>query len=92
VAREAATGYLWLYRGNGTGGWLPRVRIGTGWQGMNLIETVGDFNGDGAPGRHRAPGLHRRPAAVPRQRQGRLARFRPHRDRLAEHECHLRAG
>jgi hypothetical protein len=47
VARETATGYLWLYRGNGTGGWLPRVRIGTGWQGMNLIETVGDFNGDG---------------------------------------------
>ena len=30
LARERATGYLWLYPGNGTGGSLPRVRIGTG--------------------------------------------------------------
>jgi FG-GAP-like repeat len=46
LAREASTGYLWLYRGNGTGGWLPRMRIGTGWNGMNAIVGPGDFNGD----------------------------------------------
>ena len=48
LAREASTGYLWLYKGNGKGGWiLPRVRIGTGWNGMNAIVGAGDFNGDG---------------------------------------------
>jgi hypothetical protein len=46
VTRETATGYLWLYPGNGRGGWLPRVRIGRGWQGMDVIVGVGDFNGD----------------------------------------------
>ncbi|MBJ2120950.1 VCBS repeat-containing protein [Arthrobacter sp. MSA 4-2] len=46
LAREAATGYLWLYRGNGTGGWLPRVRVGTGWNVFNSIVGPGDFNGD----------------------------------------------
>jgi hypothetical protein len=47
IARERATGYLWLYPGNGRGGWLPRVRIGTGWLGLDRLETLGDFNGDG---------------------------------------------
>jgi hypothetical protein len=38
LARERATGYLWLYRGNGRGGWLlPRVRMGSGWLGMDRI-------------------------------------------------------
>lgn len=46
LAREAATGYLWLYRGNGTGGWLPRVRVGHGWNAINSIVGPGDFNGD----------------------------------------------
>jgi hypothetical protein len=46
IAREATTGYLWLYPGNGRGGWLPRVRIGRGWQGMDAIVGVGDFDGD----------------------------------------------
>jgi hypothetical protein len=46
MARESSTGYLWLYRGNGTGGWLPRVKIGTGWNVMNAIVGPGDFNGD----------------------------------------------
>ena len=23
LARESSTGYLWLYPGNGSGGWLP---------------------------------------------------------------------
>jgi hypothetical protein len=47
LARERTTGYLWLYPGNGRGGWLPRVQIGRGWQVMNALETPGDFNGDG---------------------------------------------
>ncbi|WP_241521727.1 FG-GAP-like repeat-containing protein [Arthrobacter pityocampae] len=46
LAREAATGYLWLYRGSGTGGWLPRVRVGSGWNGFSSIVGPGDFNGD----------------------------------------------
>jgi hypothetical protein len=48
LARESLTGYLWLYPGNGTGGWLPRVRYGGGWNGFNALETPGDFNGDGS--------------------------------------------
>ena len=30
VARKAATGDLWLYPGNGRGGWLPPTRVGPG--------------------------------------------------------------
>lgn len=37
LARSAATGELWRYPGNGTGGWLPRVRIGTGWNGLDAV-------------------------------------------------------
>jgi hypothetical protein len=47
LARETATGHLWLYPGNGRGGWLPRVRIGTGWRALDQLDTLGDFNGDG---------------------------------------------
>ncbi|MCZ2402222.1 VCBS repeat-containing protein [Paenarthrobacter sp. Z7-10] len=47
LARERATGYLWLYPGNGHGGWLPRVRVGSGWNIFNAIVGPGDFNGDG---------------------------------------------
>ena len=47
LARETSTGYLWLYRGDGKGGWsLPRVRVGTGWGIFNSIVGVGDFTGD----------------------------------------------
>jgi len=48
LAREAATGYLWLYPGNGSGGWLPRVLVGSGWQGMDIVFGSGDFTGDRA--------------------------------------------
>ena len=48
LAREATTGSLWLYRGNGTGGWLPRVRVGTGWNSFNSLIGPGDLDGDGA--------------------------------------------
>lgn len=47
LARERATGYLWLYRGNGTGGWLPRLRVGSDWNAFNTIVGPGDFTGDG---------------------------------------------
>lgn len=46
IARETATGVLWLYRGNGAGGWLPRIRVGHGWNGFSSIVAPGDFNGD----------------------------------------------
>ncbi|WP_323095390.1 FG-GAP-like repeat-containing protein [Intrasporangium sp. YIM S08009] len=47
VAREAATGSLWLYRGTGHG-FLPRVRLGaSGWNGLREITAVGDVTGDG---------------------------------------------
>ena len=37
LARDGTTGDLYLYPGNGAGGWLPRVRIGSGWQVMNAL-------------------------------------------------------
>lgn len=49
VARQTATGALWLYRGDGRGGWLRRAAIGTGWQGLSEVVSVGDWDGDGRP-------------------------------------------
>lgn len=49
LARETATGHLWLYRGNGAGGWLPRTRVGHGWNVMTAVVSPGDFNGDRRP-------------------------------------------
>ncbi|TQJ50281.1 FG-GAP-like repeat-containing protein [Phycicoccus sp. SLBN-51] len=46
LAREASTGYLWLYRGDGHGAWLPRLRVGTGWNVFNALVGPGDFTGD----------------------------------------------
>ena len=46
LARDTA-GALWLYPGNGSGGWLAARRIGSGWNVMTAIEAPGDFNGDG---------------------------------------------
>ena len=46
LARDTA-GVLWLYPGNGSGGWLPARKIGAGWNAMTSIESPGDFNGDG---------------------------------------------
>jgi murein DD-endopeptidase MepM/ murein hydrolase activator NlpD len=59
VARERATGDLWRYPGNGRGGFRARVRIGHGWQRMDALVGIGDFNGDGKPdllARERATG------------------------------------
>jgi len=38
---------LYLYPGNGSGGWLPRRLIGQGWNSFSTITSPGDFNGDG---------------------------------------------
>ncbi|MFK0006878.1 S8 family serine peptidase [Paenarthrobacter sp. NPDC090520] len=46
LARDT-NGALWLYPGNGSGGWLPAKQVGSGWNVMTAIESVGDFNGDG---------------------------------------------
>lgn len=46
VAREAATGKLWLYRGDGTGHLQAGIVVGTGWDGMTVIIGPGDFDGD----------------------------------------------
>ena len=49
LARESATGYLWLYPGNGTGGFRPRVRVGSGWNGLTAVASAGDLNADRTP-------------------------------------------
>ncbi|MFF1831652.1 FG-GAP repeat domain-containing protein [Paenarthrobacter sp. NPDC058040] len=46
MARDKS-GQLWLYRGNGKGGWLGSSVIGTGWAGYSEIIPASDFNGDG---------------------------------------------
>jgi hypothetical protein len=46
LARDSS-GALWLYPGNGKGGWLTRVRVGSGWNVMSSIVGPGDLNGDG---------------------------------------------
>ncbi|WP_258141908.1 MULTISPECIES: FG-GAP-like repeat-containing protein [unclassified Arthrobacter] len=46
LARDGA-GNLWMYPGNGTGGWLPQRQVGTGWNVMSELTVPGDFNGDG---------------------------------------------
>jgi hypothetical protein len=48
LARERATGVLWLYRRT-TSGWGARLRIGGGWQAMSALVAPGDFTGDGRP-------------------------------------------
>ena len=45
VARDKS-GYLWLYRGNGSG-LGSRVKIGTGWATLTAVMAGGDFSGDG---------------------------------------------
>jgi hypothetical protein len=49
LARRASDGSLWLYRGNGRGGWLGSRQVGVGWGGFDLVAAPGDLTGDGAP-------------------------------------------
>lgn len=47
IARRASDGALFLYEGDGAGGFDDSLQIGTGWQTRDLITPVGDWNGDG---------------------------------------------
>ncbi|MEO6826813.1 MAG: FG-GAP-like repeat-containing protein [Microbacteriaceae bacterium] len=50
VLAKSAGGLLWLYPGDGTGGWLGGPsQVGSGWNSMSAIVAPGDFNGDGNP-------------------------------------------
>ncbi|MGP0222172.1 FG-GAP-like repeat-containing protein [Paenarthrobacter sp. NCHU4564] len=42
-------GLLWLYPGNGAGGWLPRAQVGSDWNPMTAVVSPGDVNGDRKP-------------------------------------------
>jgi serine protease len=48
LARDNS-GLLWLYPGNGAGGWLSRKQVGTGWNGFTSLMAPGDFTGDRHP-------------------------------------------
>ncbi|MBC7289717.1 MAG: SpoIID/LytB domain-containing protein [Actinotalea sp.] len=47
VAVEKATGTLWLYPGDGKGGWQARRAIGKGWNAVSEIVGGADWNRDG---------------------------------------------
>lgn len=47
IARERATGILWLYPGNGSGRFLARKQIGTGWSSMRSLLGAADWDRDG---------------------------------------------
>ncbi|MFK3735802.1 FG-GAP-like repeat-containing protein [Streptomyces sp. NPDC088090] len=48
IAREASTGKLWLYKGDGTGRVGSRLLIGTGgWNSMNHLTAFTGLSGDG---------------------------------------------
>ncbi|MER5386061.1 VCBS repeat-containing protein [Streptomyces sp. NPDC002688] len=47
LARNAASGDLYLYAHNGTDGFLPRVKIRSAWTGYKRVIGAGDLNGDG---------------------------------------------
>ena len=48
VARKP-DGSLWLYRGNGAGGWASSepIWLGGGWNMLDKVVSPGDFSGDG---------------------------------------------
>ncbi|MFG2774604.1 FG-GAP repeat domain-containing protein [Streptomyces sp. NPDC048350] len=48
VARDRS-GVLWLYQGNGNGGFAGRVKVGGGWQTYDKLTGGSDFTGDGRP-------------------------------------------
>jgi hypothetical protein len=46
VARDTY-GRLYLYPGNGLGGWKPKIVYGYGWNAFTAMLAPGDFDGDG---------------------------------------------
>jgi hypothetical protein len=58
-AREASTGVLWFYSGNGAGGFASRANVGNGWGMHDVLTPTADVTGDGRPdlfGRAKATG------------------------------------
>ena len=49
VVALSGAGEIWLYRGDGTGGWLGWHVMAAGSGDVNAIITPGDFTGDGLP-------------------------------------------
>ena len=50
MARKAADGTLWLFKGDGKAGFLGSpTQIGSGWNDYNPIMAPGDYSGDGKP-------------------------------------------
>lgn len=49
LARRASDGALFLYAGNGQGGFLTSYQVGSGWGGFTALLSPGDFDGDGHP-------------------------------------------
>ncbi|PRY59224.1 FG-GAP repeat domain-containing protein [Glycomyces artemisiae] len=47
ISRRNSDGCLYFYAGRGTGKLANGVKIGCGWDVMNAVASVGDFNGDG---------------------------------------------
>ena len=47
IARDPGTGKLWLYSGDGAGGFRQIRTIGGGWQIFSQIFSPGDWDGDG---------------------------------------------
>ena len=47
IARDPGTGALWLYSGNGAGGFRQYRAIDDGWQIFSHIFSPGDWDGDG---------------------------------------------
>lgn len=49
VAREAASGRLYLYKGLGQGRWATRVEVGRGFGSYGLLTVINDITGDKLP-------------------------------------------
>lgn len=49
LARSGVDSTLWLYRGDGRGGFVSSGSIGRGWGGVDLMTAAGDLDGDGRP-------------------------------------------
>ena len=50
ILAVGSDGALWLYRGDGQGGFASgRVQIGSGWAQFTSLMSGGDFSGDGKP-------------------------------------------
>ena len=69
LARDA-NGNLWLYPGNGFGGWKARILIGWGWEVMDLIAAPGDFTYDGFTPNNWNKGYHGKGDVIARDRSG----------------------